>query len=272
MQRPRSGRVCVYLVTNVLLALSIWLSRASAFRLSRWSASALCPAQSPSCVGTAHRLSTPLIAAGCELGSFPSGCTNEFFWRRHGSQTALGISSRRHLQVIRRKKYRTKGTSTVRRHYGIKGRGGGKLRLGKHTGVPLQAMECPARRCMLLGKMDNTKARNRSHSRVATHKVQRLNLHWKRLWWPEAGYYVRLRLSVKGIRTIKKYGLQRAADKFGLNLKKKKYYAGYSHRRMVSRLSLAGGTAGHINADEIAGPLSGQRETSTIARVDAAKM
>lgn len=85
-------------------------------------------------------------------------------------------------------------------------------------------------RCMLLGKMDNTKARNRSHSRVATHRVQRLNLHWKRLWWPEAGYYVRLRLSVKGIRTIKKYGLQRAADKFGLNLKRKKYYAGYSHR------------------------------------------
>ncbi|PHJ20891.1 ribosomal protein rpl28 [Cystoisospora suis] len=136
----------------------------------------------------------------------------------------------------RKKKYRTAGTSTIRRHYGLKGRGGGKLRLNKNTGVPLKAIECPARRCMLLGKMDNTKARNRSHSRVATHRVQRLNLHWKRLWWPEAGYYVRLRLSVKGIRTIKKYGLQRAADKFGLNLKKKKYYAGYSHRHMIKRL------------------------------------
>eukprot|EP00070_Physeter_catodon_P050513 XP_028357407.1 50S ribosomal protein L28, chloroplastic-like [Physeter catodon] len=140
------------------------------------------------------------------------------------------------MVMKRKKKYHTTGSSTAARHYGLKGSGKGP-RMGKNTGVPLKSIPCPTRRCMLLGKMDNTKACNRSHSRIATHRVQRLNLHWKRLWWPEGGYYVKLRLSVKGIRTIRKYGLQRAADKFGLNLKKKKYYAGYSHRRLVSRIS-----------------------------------
>ena len=85
-------------------------------------------------------------------------------------------------------------------------------------------------RCMLLGKMDNRKAMYHSHSGVRTHRIQRVNLMWKRLWWPEAKHYVRLRLSAKGLKTIKKYGLQRAADKFKVNLKDKRLFAGYSHR------------------------------------------
>lgn len=85
-------------------------------------------------------------------------------------------------------------------------------------------------RCMLLGKMDNRKAMSRSHSGVRTHRIQRVNLAWKRLWWPEGNHYVRLRLSMKGLKTIKKYGLQRAADKFKLNLKDKRLFAGHSHR------------------------------------------
>ncbi|PFH31891.1 ribosomal protein RPL28 [Besnoitia besnoiti] len=229
MQRRRAHPLRVFLLTHALLGLISWLTQTTAYRLSAGPATALSLAAwcgphgdtAQNSFGRAH-------GVGCQLGVRVGHLTD--YWQ-HGSLTALELGSRRHLQVIRRKKkYRTAGTSTVRRHFGIKGRGGGKLRLGKNTGVPLKAMERPARRCMLLGKMDNTKAQNRSHSRIATHRVQRLNLHWKRLWWPEAGYYVRLRLSVKGIRTIKKYGLQRAADKFGLNLKKKKYYAGYSHR------------------------------------------
>ena len=86
------------------------------------------------------------------------------------------------------------------------------------------------RRCMLLGKMDNTKAMRRSHSGIRTHRIQRVNLAWKRLWWPEGGHYVRLRLSMKGLKTIKKYGLQRAADKFKLDLKDRRLFAGRSHR------------------------------------------
>lgn len=100
----------------------------------------------------------------------------------------------------------------------------------KATGLPTNPIVLPARRCMLLGKMDNRKARSCSHSGVKLHRIQRVNLKWKRLWWPEANHFVRLRLSMKGLKTIKKYGLQRAADKFKLNLKDKRLYAGYSLR------------------------------------------
>ncbi|OEH79976.1 50s ribosomal protein [Cyclospora cayetanensis] len=43
----------------------------------------------------------------------------------------------------------------------------------------------------------------------------------------------RLRLSMKGLKTIKKYGVHRAAEKFKLNLRDKRLFAGYSHRGKV---------------------------------------
>lgn len=51
-------------------------------------------------------------------------------------------------------------------------------------------------------------------------QVQEVNLQKRRLYWPEADRWVRLRLSTKGIKTIDKYGLDKAARKFGLDLKK----------------------------------------------------
>jgi large subunit ribosomal protein L28 len=40
------------------------------------------------------------------------------------------------------------------------------------------------------------------------------------MWWEEGKKYIRLRVSTKGLKTIKKYGLNKAANKFGLNLHK----------------------------------------------------
>lgn len=47
-----------------------------------------------------------------------------------------------------------------------------------------------------------------------------MNLQRRRLFWEEGDRWVRLRLSTKGIKTIDKYGLDKAARKFGLDLKK----------------------------------------------------
>ncbi|KAL8438878.1 hypothetical protein Efla_005358 [Eimeria flavescens] len=146
------------------------------------------------------------------------------------------MSEKRYKEQLTGKKFRTVGRSSIARHYRIQGRGGGLPRLRKATGLPANPIVLPMRRCMLLGKMDNRKARSISHSGRRTHRIQRVNLAWKRLWWPEGGRYVRLRLSMKGLKTIKKYGLQRAADKFKLNLNDKRLFAGWSHRRKGRRL------------------------------------
>ena len=35
------------------------------------------------------------------------------------------------------------------------------------------------------------------------HKLQSVNLQWKRVWWEEGNSHVRLRLSTKAIKTLK---------------------------------------------------------------------
>ncbi|CAM9255166.1 unnamed protein product [Ascophyllum nodosum] len=77
-----------------------------------------------------------------------------------------------------------------------------------------------SRQCDLLGKTPNRKARVVTFSHKRIHKVQHVNLQKRRLFWEEGNRWVRLRLSTKGIKTIDKYGLHRAAKKFGLNLVK----------------------------------------------------
>ena len=58
-----------------------------------------------------------------------------------------------------------------------------------------------------------------SHRRI--HKVQGVNLQWKRFYSDELGRRVRLRLSTKGIKTVNKYGsIDAAAKKFGVDLNK----------------------------------------------------
>eukprot|EP00578_Thalassiosira_sp_NH16_P014488 CAMPEP_0181117730 /NCGR_PEP_ID=MMETSP1071-20121207/22690_1 /TAXON_ID=35127 /ORGANISM="Thalassiosira sp., Strain NH16" /LENGTH=124 /DNA_ID=CAMNT_0023202161 /DNA_START=82 /DNA_END=456 /DNA_ORIENTATION=+ len=103
------------------------------------------------------------------------------------------------------------------------------------TGTPLQlARTSPAatqstrstlvmreRACDLLGKTANRKARVVTFSHKRIHKVQQVNLQWKRFYSDDLGRRVRLRLSCKGIKTVNKYGsIDAAAKKFGVNLAK----------------------------------------------------
>ncbi|CAN0482519.1 unnamed protein product [Ectocarpus sp. 12 AP-2014] len=77
-----------------------------------------------------------------------------------------------------------------------------------------------ARNCDLLGKKPNRKARVVTFSHKRIHKVQHLNLQWRKMYWEEGKRFVRLRLSTKAIKTIDKYGLNKAAKKFNLDLVK----------------------------------------------------
>merc|ERR1719282_366370 len=102
------------------------------------------------------------------------------------------------------------------------------------TGTPLQlsrassaaAAQSPRstlvmreRACDLLGKTANRKARVVTFSHKRIHKVQQVNLQWKRFYSDDLGRQVRLRLSTKGIKTVNKYGsIDAAARKFGVNL------------------------------------------------------
>ena len=74
--------------------------------------------------------------------------------------------------------------------------------------------------CDLLGKRANRKARVVTFSHTRNHKVQHVNLQWKRYYSPSQKRKVRLRVSTKGIKTIDKYGIDYAAKKFGVDLSK----------------------------------------------------
>mmetsp|Transcript_18854 Transcript_18854/g.30476 ORF Transcript_18854/g.30476 Transcript_18854/m.30476 type:complete len:126 (+) Transcript_18854:124-501(+) len=103
------------------------------------------------------------------------------------------------------------------------------------TGTPLQINRVSAaaqsssrstlvmreRKCDLLGKTANRKARVVTFSHKRIHKVQQVNLQWKRFYSDDLGRRVRLRLSTKGIKTVNKYGgIDAAAKKFGVDLAK----------------------------------------------------
>ena len=66
-----------------------------------------------------------------------------------------------------------------------------------------RGFQMPMRKqCMLLGKRaNNAMAVSFSHRR--THKIQEVNLQWKRVFWTEGNCYVKLRISTKAIKTLK---------------------------------------------------------------------
>lgn len=75
-----------------------------------------------------------------------------------------------------------------------------------------------ARRCALTGK--GPLSGNRvSHSNKKTRRRQLPNVHTKRVWVPELGRYVRLRLSTRAMRTIDKIGLMAFLRSNDLKLK-----------------------------------------------------
>ncbi|CEM03173.1 unnamed protein product [Vitrella brassicaformis CCMP3155] len=172
----------------------------------------------------------PAIAGQRSFSSSPMALprSSSPVFRPRSGLSSLQMANResRHKEFTRGKKFRTIGTSSIARHYALQGRGGGMPRVHPITGKPLKPLVLPVARCMLLGKMANTRRMKRSFSMKATHKPQKVNLQWKRMWWEEGNRFVRLRVSVKGLRTIRKYGLDKAARKFGLDLSQRKLWAG----------------------------------------------
>lgn len=83
------------------------------------------------------------------------------------------------------------------------------------------SMEMRARICDLTGKSPNRKARVVTFSHKRIHKVQNVNLQWKRFFSENLNRNVRLRISTKGIKTVNKLGgIDQAAKKFKVDLEK----------------------------------------------------
>ncbi|SOV11550.1 50S ribosomal protein L28, apicoplast, putative [Plasmodium sp. gorilla clade G2] len=136
-------------------------------------------------------------------------------------------TKKRHKEALAIRKYRMTGPSSIKKHYGF----GAHKRINKVTMLPHKEIKLPIRRCAILGKMDNWNARKISKSGVRTHRIQRLNLINKRIFFEEENRFIKMKVSAKGLKTVKKYGLAYCIKKFNLDFSKKKYDAGYSSRR-----------------------------------------
>jgi large subunit ribosomal protein L28 len=73
------------------------------------------------------------------------------------------------------------------------------------------------RACDISGSRRN-KANSVSKSNAHTRKFQLVNLQSRKLWWPEGDTFVRLRISTRTLKTIKKNGLHATAKKHGIDL------------------------------------------------------
>ncbi len=74
-----------------------------------------------------------------------------------------------------------------------------------------------SRRCQLTGK-ENNSANNVSHSNRRTKRVQKANVHSKRLFVPSQNRWVRVKLSTQALRTIEKLGIDEFLRKTGAKL------------------------------------------------------
>jgi large subunit ribosomal protein L28 len=61
-------------------------------------------------------------------------------------------------------------------------------------------------------------ARNVSHSNVKSHRWQNVNVQRRRLWVPELGRHVTLKVTTGDLRTIDKIGLVAYAKQHGVRL------------------------------------------------------
>lgn len=62
------------------------------------------------------------------------------------------------------------------------------------------------------------RARNVSHSNIKTLRWQNVNVQRRRLWVPELGRFVALKLTTRDLRTIDKVGVMEYARRHGLRL------------------------------------------------------
>lgn len=74
-----------------------------------------------------------------------------------------------------------------------------------------------SRRCCITGKKPMV-ANHVSHAHNKTKRRQLPNLQTKRIWLPDEGRWVRLRVSARALRTIDKKGLKAAMRDAGVKL------------------------------------------------------
>ncbi len=74
-----------------------------------------------------------------------------------------------------------------------------------------------SRKCKLTGK-GPLSGNNVSHAHNKTKRFQLPNLQWKRVFVPELGQTVRIRMTTRAIRTIDKKGLMAFLKDQGLSL------------------------------------------------------
>ena len=75
-----------------------------------------------------------------------------------------------------------------------------------------------SRKCKLTGKGPLT-GNHVSHSKRRVKRVQRPNLKKKRIFVPELGRFIRLKLSIRALRTLNKKGLMAYLKDEGLSLR-----------------------------------------------------
>ena len=73
------------------------------------------------------------------------------------------------------------------------------------------------RACDIAGTRRN-KANSVSKSNAHTRKFQLVNLQTRKLWWPEGDTFIRIRISTRTLKTIKKFGLHATAKKYDIDL------------------------------------------------------
>merc|ERR1719478_297301 len=96
------------------------------------------------------------------------------------------------------------------------------LKMSCTTARTMKTRQQPHRkRCMLLDKIANNKM-TVSFSHRRHHKLQQVNLQWKRVWWEEGNAFVRLRISTKAIKTLKTKSVGELAKRVNLDLNKYK--------------------------------------------------
>lgn len=86
--------------------------------------------------------------------------------------------------------------------------------------MPQRSIEMRERKCDIAGTRRNSLCNTVSKSRAHTHKVQMVNLQPRKLWWEEGNKFVKLRVTTRTLKTIKKKGLDATARQYGVNLNK----------------------------------------------------
>lgn len=62
------------------------------------------------------------------------------------------------------------------------------------------------------------RARNVSHSNIKTLRWQNVNVQRRRLWVPELGHHVTIKVTTSDLRTIDKIGLLQFAKRHGVKI------------------------------------------------------